>query len=99
MTYLKANNPLYSNIELITDNIPQSLSNLGHSDDLSDCDDDIDFDILKTCDEEIEDPMSDNRVSSSETTLISNTLENELSISPCEGKTPLSVHDDEFGEE
>ena len=68
LTYLKANNPLYSNIVLITDNIPLSLSNLGHSDDLSDCDDDIDFDILKTCDEEIEDPMSDNRVSSSETT-------------------------------
>ena len=76
MTYLKVNNPLYSNIELITDNIPQNLSNLGHSDDMSDCDDDIDFDILDTSNVEIEDPMSDNRVASSETTLINNTLEN-----------------------
>ena len=43
--------------------------------------------------------MSENRVLSSETALINKISQDELSISPCEGNTPLSIYDDEFCEE
>ena len=98
MTYLKAFNPWYSDIELVTGNIPKYLSSLGHFENI-DSDSDIDFDIIENQKEEHEDPMSENRLSCSETALVSNTVEDELSISPCEGKTPLSIYDDEFCEE
>ena len=49
LTFLKDNNPLYSDIELVTDNVPKQLLNLGTSDE--DDDSEIDFSI-KNVDEE-----------------------------------------------
>ena len=96
LSFLKEANPLYSDIQLVHDNIPAEFSNLGASVDDCDSEDEICFHIESEEKKSI-DPLIEHRLANSETALINQS--NEIAISPCEGITPLPLWNDENVEE
>ena len=75
------------------------------SDDETNNDTDIDFQInSSTADndvinKEVEEPITENHVSSCETSLIYEKAVDELVLSPCEGKKPILLYQDKYCEE
>ncbi len=99
-------NPLYHDIVINEDNIPHKLTEgLLSSDD--DMENNVDVSINSvndtiedtTTDDGIEDPLNECRISHCETALINENVTDEMIISPCEGRQPIALHDDDFGEE
>ena len=98
LEFLKANNPLYQDVVIAIEQIPSEL--ISPSDDIEH---DQTLEIHDDNLEEIDNPLDDLRVGSTETMLISNipySLEQEnITIAPGENKKPLSLMTDENCEE
>ena len=101
LEFLKANNPLYGDVVIAIEQIPQDLITLQNLSDNSFQDQNIHIDEENL--EEDENPLDDLRVGSNESMLVSNIPyaidEENITIAPGEGKKPLSMLSDKNCEE
>ena len=91
LLYLRQNNALYNDIEIILDNIPSDLLSLS-------AENENDKTVERSdCLEEDQNPLDLHRFNSQETIMISNSpTSEELSIAPGEGKLQRSILNDNF---
>ena len=101
LEFLKANNPLYGDVVIAIEQIPQDLITLQNLSDNSFQDQNIHIEEENL--EEDENPLDDLRVGSNESMLVSNIPyaidEEYITIAPGEGKKPLSMLSDKNCEE
>ena len=98
LKYLKENNPLYRDIRIDVNNIPNELTEMTHT--IQNNKQSSSLNNKDPCDGlEEENPLDSYRFNSQETMFVLTTSSEEISLAPGEGKQPTSMLSDDYCEE